>query len=327
MSGVLDVVVGRVDLARSGERVLAADVVASETSRVHLPGVESGPAVHDPLRDEPAHPARARKAVRAEAGGDPEAAHLRRPEDELVVRGESFRSVDQTDDLRVSNGRCPHYRVGHQRLEPIPIRLQEPSVEVGRYAVQAPRCGIALVAAHDQAAGFGPVVHEQRGVSHRRHVQRQARRFGDEVLVCHRDERHVDAHHAADLGSEHAARVDHKLSLDVAPLGDYPPDPVVTDFDVCDAGVLADLGAAAARTLDQREGELARVDITVGRQERRSEDALGRHRREHALRLLRRDQLEWKAECLCPPRLACQLFHSLLARGQPQRSDLAPPGF
>ena len=43
-------------------------------------------------------------------------------------------------------------------------------------------------------------------------------------------------------------------------------DVTVRDLDSGDPGFLADLGAPPPRTLDQREGELARVDVTVGRQ-------------------------------------------------------------
>src|SRR6266849_4003922 len=55
VSGVLDVVVRRVDLAGAGQRVVAAGVGAAKAARVHLPRVETGPAVDDPLGYEPSH--------------------------------------------------------------------------------------------------------------------------------------------------------------------------------------------------------------------------------------------------------------------------------
>src|SRR5205807_3843354 len=76
---VLDVVVGRVDLGRPAERVVAARVMASEAAGVHLPDVEARNALDEPLGDEFRHSARSREAGGAEAGGDPEAAHVRRP--------------------------------------------------------------------------------------------------------------------------------------------------------------------------------------------------------------------------------------------------------
>src|SRR5690349_9008745 len=72
MPRVLDVVVRRVDLVSPGERVVAACVMATEATRVHLPRVELRAAVYDPLGDQPAHAARAGEAVRAEARRDPE---------------------------------------------------------------------------------------------------------------------------------------------------------------------------------------------------------------------------------------------------------------
>src|SRR5262249_22559537 len=89
---ILDVVVRRVDRDRPRERVVAAAVVAAEAARVHLPRVEARDALDDPLGDELAHSARACETVRAEAGGDPEAAHGARPEDELAVRRERLGS-------------------------------------------------------------------------------------------------------------------------------------------------------------------------------------------------------------------------------------------
>ena len=73
------------------------------------------------------------------------------------------------------------------------------------------------------------------------------------------------------------------------------------------------LGAAPPRALCEREGQLARVDVAVRRQERGTEHAVGRHRREERLRLRRRDQLEREAERLRPAGLAGDLLHPLLA--------------
>ena len=172
MARVLDVVVGRIDLIGARQRVLATDVGATEPPGVHLPRVEPGAAFDDPFRDQAAHAAGAGEAMGAEASRHPEAAYLARPEDELVVGGEGFGAVDKTDHLRVLQCRCAHDGVGHQRLEAIPVRLEEAAVEVARNPVQSPGRGVAFVAAHDQAARLRPVVDEQRGIAHGRHVER-----------------------------------------------------------------------------------------------------------------------------------------------------------
>ncbi len=99
---VLDVVVRLVDLLRASERVLAAAIGTAEAPRVHVPDVERRRALDDPLGDELAHPAGSGEPVRAEAGGDPEAAHVGRPEDELAVRREGLRPVDELHDLHLA---------------------------------------------------------------------------------------------------------------------------------------------------------------------------------------------------------------------------------
>src|SRR5207244_3154663 len=95
VTGIPDVVVGGVDLDGAGQRVLPAGVVTPEAARIHLPDVEAGLALHDPFRQQAAHAAGAGEPVGAEAGRDPEAADLRRPEDELAVGRERLRTVDQ----------------------------------------------------------------------------------------------------------------------------------------------------------------------------------------------------------------------------------------
>ena len=138
------------------------------------------------------------------------------------------------------------------------------------------------------------------------------------------DERHVDAGHPPDLRRVHAAGVDHELGLDRALVGHDLPHPAVLDLDAGDSRVLADLGASPSRPLDQGEGELAGVDVAVGREKRRSEHALGAHRWKHPLRVRRRDELEGQAERLRPRGLARELLHALLAGGEAQRTDLVP---
>ncbi len=140
----------------------------------------------------------------------------------------------------------------------------------------------------------------------------------------HRDQRHGHSDEPSDLRCGHAPGVDHELGVDVALAGDDSHHPAVGRLDRRDARVLADLCAAAARALDQCECQLAGVDVTVGREICGAEDAVSGHRREHALRVLRRDELEWQPKGLRPACLARQLLHALGARSQPQRADLMP---
>src|SRR5438270_9370600 len=130
MARVLDVVVGRIDLVGARQRVLATHVGATEAPGVHLPRVEPGAAFDDPYRDQAAHAAGAREAVGAETSRHPEAAYLARPEDELVVGGEGFGAIDEPDHLRFLQCGYANDGVGHQRLEAIPVWLEEAAIEV-----------------------------------------------------------------------------------------------------------------------------------------------------------------------------------------------------
>src|SRR5207245_4039818 len=102
-----------------------------------------------------------------------------------------------------------------------------------------------------------------------------------------------------------------ELGVDGAFVGDDAPNAAARGLDRRDARVLADLGTAPARALDERERQLAWVDVAVGREGSGAEDAVGGHRREHALRFLRRDQLQRQAKGLRPAGLARQLLHAL----------------
>ena len=84
-----------------------------------------------------------------------------------------------------------------------------------------------LVPTHDQTARLAPEVDEQRRVAQCGHVDRDAVRPRDQVLMRHRDHGHVDSRQGGDLRSEHPARVDDDLGLDRTPVGldagDAPP--------------------------------------------------------------------------------------------------------
>ena len=236
VAGVLDVVVRLVDLARARDRVLAAAVGAPEASRVHVPDVERRRPLDDPLGDELSHPARPGQPVRAEARSHPEAAHVGRTEDELAVRRERLGPVDELHDLHLRERRHPHDGVLHQLLEARPVLLEEARVEVGGDPVEPPRCAVPLVPAHHEAARLRPEVDEERGVAHRRHVERQARGLRHEVLVRHRDDRDVHAHELPDLTRVHPAGIDDDLRLDRAAVGLDARDAAALDGDPGDAG-------------------------------------------------------------------------------------------
>ena len=179
-----------------------------------MPDVERRRPLDDPLGHEPAHAAGPRESVRAEAGSDPEAAHVGRPEDELAVGRECLGTVDKPHDAHLRERGDADDRVLHQLLEARPVLLEQLAVEVRRDPVERPGRAVPLVAAHDQAARLRPEVDEERRVAHGRHVERQPARLEHEVLVRHRHDRHDDARERPDLARVHPARVDDDLGLD-----------------------------------------------------------------------------------------------------------------
>ena len=84
-------------------------------------------------------PPGAGEAVSAEAGRHPEASDVGLAEDELAVRREGLRAVDELHDLGLLELGHAHDGVRHQLLEALPVLREQPAVEVGRDAVEAPR--------------------------------------------------------------------------------------------------------------------------------------------------------------------------------------------
>ena len=198
--------------------------MGAEAADVHLPQVEAGLALDDPLGHGLPDAPRAGQAMGAEPRRDEQPAHLGLAEAELAVGRERLRAVDQTRDLHVRHRRNPALRVGDDLREAVPVLLEQATVEVGRDRVepappsQRPGRAVALVATHDQAAALLAEVDQQVRVAQRREglLAALAEGLRDEVLVGHRHDRYAHARHATDLRRVHAAGVDDHLGLDVA---------------------------------------------------------------------------------------------------------------
>src|ERR1700682_4185661 len=95
---IMNIVVSRVDLDGAGERIVPIPIGVTEPPQVHLPEVEAGLAIDDPFGHRLAPPTGAGDAVGAKARCDKEPADARLTENELVVRREGFRSIDQFDN-------------------------------------------------------------------------------------------------------------------------------------------------------------------------------------------------------------------------------------
>ena len=154
---------------------------------------------------------------RVEARGDEERAQLGRlAEDEVAVGREALRAVEEhLDARRLEARRAPHRR-RHQRLELLPVLVQELELEGRRDRVDSPRLGLRLEAAHQQTADLFLVVDAAVGIAqHRQHRVHAGDLLGDDIEVLRRPERHVDAGQRAELPRPLAGAVDDDLAGDL----------------------------------------------------------------------------------------------------------------
>ena len=103
--------------------------------------------------------------------------HLRRlAEDEVAVRREALRAVDELLDPGLLQRRHAAERQLHDRLEMVPVAVEQLEVEALGNAALRPGHRVRLVAAHDEAADLLLVVGEPVRVAQRRQPGRDARR-------------------------------------------------------------------------------------------------------------------------------------------------------
>ena len=247
-------------------RVVAAAVLRAEAADVHLPGVERRPPsrIHSAMT-RPTPPAPAMPCAQNPAA-------TKKPCTSLSPSTNSLSGVNPSGPLtRLTmsaclGGRHPPARVLHQRREAIPVLGEQLVVEVVGHAVDRPRRRIALVAAEQQTVALAPEVHEVVGVAELRQVVGDTvDALGDQVLVRHRHDRHVDAGERRDLGRVHPARQHHRLGFDRAVVGDDVRDAPAVDDEVGDPHAGLDRDAAIRA---RRRG--TRTSARSGRGSRRS---------------------------------------------------------
>ena len=287
----MEVVVRGVRLERLRAGVPAIAVVSAETAQIHPPDVDRRAPLQNPLGHHLADSAGAGDPVSAEAGGDEEAANVRRlAHDELAVRCERLGAVDQGDDFGSANGRHARNRLLHEIAEPLPVRRQELVGEIGRDPVEAPGRRRALVPAHEQAADFLTEVHEPVGIAHRRNVARDpVDRLGHEVLMRHRDDRHGEADQPANLVRPDPGRVDDDLARHGPLLGLDTSHLAAVDLDAHHVHPGPDRDPALSGAGGQRAGERRGIDPAVGRQIGGALDPRDAHHGEQIVRLVGRE--------------------------------------
>ena len=240
-----------------------------------------------------------------ESRRDVETANRGLAQQEFIVRRESFRSIDQLDDITLFQRRDPRDGVLRQRHEARPVLWQESVVEVRCDAGKTPRRRIALIATHHQAAGIAAEIDEQVGVAHGGQILGD--RFGntgDQVLMRHRDEWQGEPGHGGNFQCVDPAGVHDHVRLDCTLIGRNFADAALCDLETGDPDALADAGSAASGAFRQREGQSARIEVAVGRKEGRADHAIDRHQRKAPLGFRGAHQLERQTEARTPSGLS-----------------------
>ena len=189
-----------------------------------------------------------------------------------------------------------HLEAGRDALE---VVRQQTLGEVPRGLARRPRHASALVGAEQHAAALLAGVDlalEVDAVQLLLLAPEERNVLGDQVLVLHREDRQLEAHHATYFARPQPAGVHHVLGVHVAGFGDHIPGAVGARLQVHDARVADDLGTADLRRLGIGLGDAPGVDVTFDRIEQCADEVLLVHQREEPRRLLGRDELQLHAE-------------------------------
>ncbi len=247
-----------------GQR-LAVGGEGREAADVHVPQVAGRFAADHPLGDQPPRPAAVGDARRVEAGADEVAAQFGRlAEDEVAVGREALRPVEQHLHRRRLQARRAVHGVLHQRLELLPVLVQQLELEGRWNRLHAPGLGHGLEAAHQQPADLFLVVDEAvRVAHHRQHRVHALDAVGDDVEVLGRVQRHVHAGQPPELPRPLAGTVDQCFAAHFAQRGVHAGHPATLDDHAGDLDVLHQRRAAQARALGQAHAQVGRVGLAV----------------------------------------------------------------
>ena len=135
--------------------------------------------------------------------------------------------ADERDDPGLVEEREPPCGAVHQLLEARMVGRERALAVLPRHAVLPPRDRVRLVAAEEHAAHLRLAVDEVVCVAEARRVARQLvplDRVQRDVLVVDRDRAGERAHHRRDPWRPHARRVDDRVGLDAACVGQHRTD-------------------------------------------------------------------------------------------------------
>ncbi len=285
-----------------------------EAADVEGPEVHARVAVENPMRHRLAGAAGCGDA-RCEAAGDEEILELRRePHHRLAVGGDRDRSVDQRLDADFVQDRQALRRAEEDRLEALEILREKLAREFERHALAPASWCVLFPAADRERADVRLQIEDAVGVAEsRRRVRRVELLLGDDVLVLDRTGGDRDARHLANALRPDAGGVDDDLALDRSVICDDRLDATAFDLKAGDAHTFADRDAAGARGLGVGHGERIGVDVAVGRNPRRADDAIGGHPGKAGFRLLGAHFISLEAEALRLGQRAADLRQPFLA--------------
>ena len=211
---------GAEDLGGPGGAVRRRELVRPEARDVEAGHVHVGPPRGDPVRQDPAQPARGQDADRVHPGGHEVAADAgrlahRRGE----VGGERLGPAEERADPDLVGDRHPVHRLLEERRHPVPVGRQRPEGEVPRDARDRPGRGLRLEEADHHPAPFLAVVAEGGRVLEDRRVLSEALDgVGDQVVVLGGLVGDHQPVALPELTRPHAGAVDDVLALDHRPV-------------------------------------------------------------------------------------------------------------
>ena len=248
-------------------------------------------------------------------------------QNEIAIWRETLRPVQQLLHPRRLQRRHPRNRVLHELAVMIPIRGQQIEMKPLRYPLHRPWLGVRLVAAPDQPAHlFLPICQPVR-VAQRRQICRHPRNFlGDHVLMLDRDQRHIHPHRSRQHPAPLPGATHHLFAFDDALRRLHPANTPGFNDDADHRRILEYLHPRRPRAPRQALGDVRRVGLPVGRQERRPHQIVDGHQRPHVLRLLRGQQMHLQPERMRGCRLPLHLGPAVLIARQPQTAIHLPAG-
>ena len=254
----------------------------------------------------------------------------RRPHDRVTVGRIGDRAVIDLLDADFGEGGYAGKRGLDMRHQPVELFLEKLILAVIRRAIDIADRRAGLIRAEDQPAGFLAHVPGAVGFAQHAHfrqplllaLQDRRVRFGDDVLVLHRDHRDVDPDHLACLAGKIAGAGDHVIGGEDLLVRLHMPGPVRILVKRRDGGVAHDPGTPVARALGQRLGEVGGLDIAVIGMLDRAQNAVGFAERPNLLELFRRQEFHVDADGFCDAGIIKILIHPVLRHCQTDIGDL-----